>query len=122
VTSIEARVVLGLPPGFTGDELKRAYRRAASENHPDRGGSTEQMVLVNQAHALLSTHQPIETDTSPCEPGAWTVADIVAVIGAIAAAMFADNVRLFRCAGDWTSGLLPAVVDADGEENGNRLT
>jgi hypothetical protein len=95
VTSIEARVVLGLPPGFTGDELKRAYRRAASENHPDRGGSTEQMVLVNQAHALLSTHQPIEAETSPCEPGAWTVADIVAVIGAIAAAMFADNVTDF---------------------------
>lgn len=95
MTYIEARVVLGLPPGFTGDELKRAYRRAASENHPDRGGSTERMVLVNEAHDLLATHQPIETATAACEPGAWTVVDIVAVIGAIAAAMFADNVTDF---------------------------
>ena len=35
----------------TLDELKAAYRRAAMENHPDRGGSTEAMQEINNEYA-----------------------------------------------------------------------
>lgn len=34
--------------------LKDAYRKAAMEYHPDRGGSVEKMQLVNEANDLLS--------------------------------------------------------------------
>ena len=50
----EALATLGLPATFSAHDLKRAYRRTASINHPDRGGSTERMVLVNEAYAVLS--------------------------------------------------------------------
>jgi hypothetical protein len=36
--------------------LKQAYRSAAAANHPDRGGTTERMVLVNEAFAVLSDY------------------------------------------------------------------
>ena len=34
----------------TADELKAAYRKAAMENHPDRGGSDEAMREVNRQY------------------------------------------------------------------------
>jgi hypothetical protein len=54
MTEIEARFILGLSPSFSEDDLKRAYRRAAADNHPDRGGNAERMVLVNEAFETLS--------------------------------------------------------------------
>jgi hypothetical protein len=53
MTHTEALFILGLPPTFAAADLKRAYRRAASANHPDRGGNAERMVLVNEAYELL---------------------------------------------------------------------
>ncbi len=45
---------LGVKPDATADDIKRAYRRAASAAHPDReGGSHERMQHVNRAHDVL---------------------------------------------------------------------
>lgn len=51
----EAKVILGFPPQAfpTADEITKAYRRKAIENHPDRGGSHEKMVEVNVAKDIL---------------------------------------------------------------------
>lgn len=49
----EAIIFLDLDLGYTEDELKKAYRKASSKNHPDRGGSTEAMQKVNQAYDIL---------------------------------------------------------------------
>lgn len=46
--------ILGIPPDANIETLKQAYRRRALECHPDRGGSHEQMVLVNEAWLILS--------------------------------------------------------------------
>jgi curved DNA-binding protein CbpA len=37
-----------------GDEVRRAYRRAAREHHPDVGGDPEMFTLVAEAQQVLS--------------------------------------------------------------------
>ena len=40
----EALKVLDVPPGASPEEINKAYKRKAIENHPDRGGDPEKMV------------------------------------------------------------------------------
>lgn len=47
-----AIVIFGLENGqFTLDDIKAIFRKLASKNHPDRGGDTETMQLINNAMA-----------------------------------------------------------------------
>ncbi|MEA3428092.1 MAG: J domain-containing protein [Thermodesulfobacteriota bacterium] len=46
--------ILGVPPEADIQALRQAYRIRAFECHPDCGGSHGQMVLVNEAWAILS--------------------------------------------------------------------
>lgn len=42
--------VLGVHQGAHGDAVKAAYRRLASEHHPDRGGDPARMAEINEAY------------------------------------------------------------------------
>jgi molecular chaperone DnaJ len=46
--------VLGLRPDAATEEIKRAYRRAAREHHPDAGGDAERFKEVTRAYEVLS--------------------------------------------------------------------
>jgi curved DNA-binding protein CbpA len=46
--------ILRVPQNANSEILKQAYRKRAVECHPDRGGSHEQMILVNEAWLILS--------------------------------------------------------------------
>lgn len=46
--------ILGLSPGASKDDLKRAYRRLANEHHPDKGGNAETFKEINKAYGLLT--------------------------------------------------------------------
>ncbi len=49
-----AIVIFGLENGqFTLADIKQTYRKLASANHPDKGGNTETMQLINTAFAEL---------------------------------------------------------------------
>jgi curved DNA-binding protein len=45
---------LGLSRTATAEEIKRAYRRLASQHHPDKGGDTQQFQAIQQAYDVLS--------------------------------------------------------------------
>ena len=51
---VSAWAQLGLAPGATLSELKRAYKRRALETHPDQGGEAEQFQRVQRAYEKLS--------------------------------------------------------------------
>lgn len=45
--------VLGISKNASPDEIKKAFRRAAVEHHPDRGGSEEKFKEINEAYEVL---------------------------------------------------------------------
>ncbi|KAM3242773.1 hypothetical protein ACQJBY_055022 [Aegilops geniculata] len=46
--------VLGVSKTATPDELKKAYRKAAIKNHPDKGGDPEKFKELAQAYDVLN--------------------------------------------------------------------
>src|ERR1051325_8037078 len=45
--------VLGIPVDADLSAIKSAYRRLALVNHPDRGGTHEKMLIINEAFQVL---------------------------------------------------------------------
>lgn len=50
---VSAWSVLGLPPGSSLVELKRAYQKRALETHPDQGGDPDAFRAVQHAYEKL---------------------------------------------------------------------
>jgi hypothetical protein len=45
--------ILGAEEGASRSDIDRLYKRQAARRHPDRGGSEEEMKLLNEAYATL---------------------------------------------------------------------
>lgn len=46
--------ILGVPRTATDEDIKRAYRRLASQHHPDKGGDKARFQEIQQAYSVLS--------------------------------------------------------------------
>lgn len=49
--------ILGVNENASQDEIKKAYKKLAMKNHPDRGGDTKKFQEISQAHDTLSDPQ-----------------------------------------------------------------
>lgn len=71
--------ILGVSEGATAQEIERAYRNRAMAIHPDRGGSEEEMKLINEARRVLGDKSSRrEYDAKRREalgPSAWPAAN-----------------------------------------------
>lgn len=47
--------VLGVPKSASADELKKAYKKAAIKNHPDKGGDPEKVGQNTSSFFILCT-------------------------------------------------------------------
>ena len=64
MTLEEAQAVLGVAKGASEVEVKQAYRRLVVIVHPDRGGSNEAFIRVNDAYEILSGARSPAASTS----------------------------------------------------------
>lgn len=46
--------ILGIDKSATPDQIKKAYRKLASQHHPDKGGDTAKFQQIQEAYAVLS--------------------------------------------------------------------
>ena len=56
---------LGVAESATADEIKRAYRKLASQHHPDKGGDTAMFQKVEEAYRILSDPQKRQEYDNP---------------------------------------------------------
>lgn len=61
--------VLGVQRGASQDDIKRAYRKLAMKEHPDKGGDQEKFKKINEAYETLSNQDKrTEYDNPPQNP------------------------------------------------------
>lgn len=65
--------ILGLNEAATPDDVKQAWRKLASEHHPDKGGDTDSFHRMRTAYieALARASAPFDCDA--CKGSGWKI-------------------------------------------------
>lgn len=50
--------ILGLRPGASEEEVKKAFRRLAHQHHPDKGGDPKRFKEIKEAYEKLMARKP----------------------------------------------------------------
>jgi len=62
---------LGVSPGASEDEIKKAYRKLAMAKHPDKGGNEEEFKLINESYSILTGKQINRNAPPPAGPSGF---------------------------------------------------
>ncbi|HEY2357917.1 MAG TPA: DnaJ domain-containing protein [Phenylobacterium sp.] len=96
-----AREVLGVGPRVSASELRRAFREAAKQAHPDRpgGGADRFRQVVAAYHRLQALHTGPERIVQPPaprppEPGVLEISPLMALRGGASERQLADGRRI----------------------------
>lgn len=73
---------LGVDRNASADDIKRAYRRLASQHHPDKGGSKERFQEIQQAYDALTNPSPQPHAANPFGNPNFNFESIFDVFGA----------------------------------------
>lgn len=94
----EARRLLGVVIGVSGEELRIAYRQALKVAHPDTGGSDEKLRLVVEAYRILSERPTVSTRRRNARfdppPAKLDITPVQAVVGGRTVTRLADGRRV----------------------------
>lgn len=60
--------VLGVTKTASPEEIKKAYRKLASQHHPDKGGDTSKFQQIQEAYATLSDPAKRQQYDNPAQP------------------------------------------------------
>jgi curved DNA-binding protein len=63
---------LGVSKTATPDEIKKAYRKQASQHHPDKGGDTAKFQTIEEAYRVLSDAEKRQQYDNPMPQGFHT--------------------------------------------------
>jgi curved DNA-binding protein len=81
--------ILGVPKTAAADEIKRAYRRLASQHHPDKGGDKTKFQEIQEAYAILGDPDKRQIYDNPrpqthfhTGPGSFDFNDLFQMFGA----------------------------------------
>ena len=80
--------VLGVEKNATPDQIKKAYRKLAVKNHPDKGGDPEVFKEIQQAHDVTVGRATLPECVATLKPS--NAAAAAAVAGAARAAARSD--------------------------------
>ena len=88
--------LLELPDPLTFDGLKVAYRKAAMKHHPDRGGGTKDMQIINRAYSAYHNYLCQEQFLEFCDAGSdkslpKSVNDYVYLVNATLLQIYCDD-------------------------------
>jgi curved DNA-binding protein len=61
--------ILGVPRTATADEIKRSYRRLASQHHPDKGGDKTKFQEIQEAYSVLGDPEQRQQYDNPRPQG-----------------------------------------------------
>ena len=68
MTRCDSMRILGLRPGATATDVKKAYHASALKNHPDKGGNPEVMKQVVRAYEILIEVADSAAESPPAPP------------------------------------------------------
>jgi curved DNA-binding protein CbpA len=87
---------LDIPRDATAAQIKAAFRKLASEHHPDRGGDTGKAAAINDAYAVLSDQERRARydagldDALPPSPEELARQSAMKILGAVIDGVLAD--------------------------------
>ncbi|MCU0771765.1 MAG: DnaJ domain-containing protein [Verrucomicrobia bacterium] len=105
--------ILGLSSSATVEEIKKAYRKLALENHPDLGGSHERMLAINEAfYVLADPSARAAYDEAKREAANAEAQHRAAQYSAKAASAAGDYPKNYQDFDRWVNGVFQDVANA----------